>query len=100
MIWPHEIAMRQTPGAAWRPSNMTEAELFHAGSCAHCDRHEPEAFGCAILEMAAILEMGDAGYPPELRISAGGQPVCTAFRLDDVFDSPRCDRTPDPIGAA
>lgn len=82
MIWPHEIAMRQTPGAAWRPSNMTEAELFHAGMCAHCDRHEADRFGCEIMEMAAI---GEA--PAELKINAQGQPVCTAFACEGMLQA-------------
>lgn len=69
------IHVPKAAGKPYRPSNGTEGMRFEEMFCDRCKLVE----GCDILGKSMWHEIGDKGYPPELKFDSEGVPTCTKF---------------------
>lgn len=65
-------------GKPWRPANGSEFDSFYDGYCARC-KHESEARGCEVTELAMLHQIGEPEYPKEWIYGSDGWPTCTKF---------------------
>lgn len=89
MIYTDDLAemKKEQAGEPYQPSNGTEGEIFMAAYCNRCkhDNLDPDTYegGCEIIVRTMAFSPGDDDYPKEWCYGPDGQPVCTAFEMDN-----------------
>lgn len=69
--------IKRKPGKLYRPSNVTEGEIFEWHLCEECKFDVGE--NCEIHDRALLFDVDEPEYPKEWCIDENGDPCCTKW---------------------
>lgn len=76
--------LKKHAGEKWRPANGTEGIMFMEQFCYRCSEDDGEDKLCEICTNTMIYDTKDDEYPKEWQYGNDGQPICAAFKAQQV----------------